>query len=101
MGGMPMAHRGRWTGPITLSAEDRVTLERFSRRRKTGAGLARRSRIVLLAAEGLTRREIAERVGCHPNTVTLWRTRFAERGVEGLLDEPRPGRPRMVGDDKV
>jgi transposase len=84
-----------------LSAEDRAALERWSRRRKTAAGLARRSRIVLLAADGVPNREIATRVGCHLNTVRLWRGRFTASGVEGLLDEPRPGRPRVVGDDKV
>jgi transposase len=98
---MPVARRGRPIAPIELSADDRAALERFARRRKTGAGLARRSRVVLLAAEGLSREEIGKRVGCHPNTVSLWRKRFAERGVEGLLDEPRPGRPRTVSDDKV
>jgi transposase len=98
---MPMARTGRPTVSIDLDAGDRAVLERFSRRRKTAAGLSRRSRIVLLAADGWSNREIAHRVGCHPNTVTLWRRRFAERGVEGLLDEPRPGRPRTVEDDKV
>jgi transposase len=96
-----MARRGRPTTAITVSAEDRTTLERWCRRRKTNAGLARRSRIVLLAADGLSNREIAERVGCHPNTAALWRRRFAARGPEGVVDEPRPGRPRVIGDDKV
>ena len=61
-----------------------------------GAGLAQRARIVLLAAEGVPNSEIAERVGVSRPTVNLWRARYAERGLAGLADEERPGRPRTV-----
>jgi transposase len=64
--------------------------------------LALRSRIVLACAdEGRSRIEIARTVGCNPATVTKWRHRFAERRLEGLLDEPRPGAARTIGDDIV
>lgn len=96
-----MARRGRPTVEITVTPEERATLERWCRRRKTSAGLAMRSRIVLLAAEGRTNREIAAELGCHPNTAATWRKRFAAHRLEGLVDEPRPGRPRTVDDDKV
>lgn len=96
-----MARTGRPTTPITVTDEDRTTLERWCRRRNVNAGLARRSRIVLLAADGESNRAIAAAVGCHPNTVALWRRRFLAGGVDGLLDEPRPGRPRSIDDDKV
>jgi len=84
-----------------LSDEERACLEAWSRRRKTAQALALRSRIVLAAAEGAANYEIAERFGISRPTVTKWRNRFAERRLEGLLDEPRPGRPRTVTDEQV
>jgi transposase len=63
--------------------------------------LALRSRIVLLAAEGLKNTEIAQRLEIDHATARKWRTRFAERRLEGVLDEPRPGRPRMITDEQV
>lgn len=96
-----MPGRGRPTVAITVTDEQRGLLEEYQRRRKTAAGLARRARIILLASTGLSTDEIASRVGCSKNTVTKWRRRFVESGIDGLLDEPRPGRPRLIGDDKV
>ena len=55
-----------------------------------------RARIVLLAAEGCLVGEIAERVGCSEPTVIRWRSRFAEHGMAGLADEPRPGKPPTI-----
>jgi transposase len=86
---------------LTATPEQREVLERWCRRRKTAAGLAMRSRIVLAAAEGLSNQEVAERVGCNPATVTKWRGRFIERGLVGLSDEYRPGRPRSISDEAV
>src|SRR5215216_3579083 len=86
---------------IELSDEERVVLEGFARRRRTARGLAQRSEIVLEAAAGRTNTEIAERLRVSRPTVTRWRRRFAERRVDGLLDEPRPGRPRTITDEQV
>lgn len=86
---------------IGLTDEERERLEAWSRRRKTAQALALRSRIVLAAADGAVNYEIAERLGVSRPTVTKWRNRFAERRLEGLLDEPRPGRPRTVSDEQV
>jgi transposase len=63
--------------------------------------VAERSRIVLAAAEGLKNTEIADRLGVHRQSVTKWRNRFAEHRLDGLVDEPRPGRPRTLTDEKV
>jgi transposase len=63
--------------------------------------LALRSRIVLAAAEGLNNTEIAQRLGVHRPMVRKWRSRFAEHRLDGLTDEPRPGRPRTVTDAQV
>ena len=76
-------------------------LEGFARRRKSARGLAQRSEIVLEAAAGQTNTEIARRLRVGRPTVTRWRDRFAERRVDGLLDEPRPGRPRTITDEDV
>jgi transposase len=84
-----------------VSVEDRETLERWSRRPKSLMSVAQRARIVLLAGEGLNSTVIAERVGVHEATVGKWRRRYVERGVDGLLDEPRPGAPRKIGDAAV
>jgi transposase len=86
---------------IALSDDERAQLESWARRRTSAAGLALRSRIVLAAADGGTNVAVAERLGVARSTVQLWRNRFAERRLDGLVDEPRPGRPRTVSDADV
>ena len=88
--------------PITLSDADRSQLRGWVRRRKTGQALATRARIVLACAEpGSTNGGVAAALGVSRPTVALWRRRFAERGPDGLLDEPRPGAPRRITDEQV
>ena len=58
--------------------------------------LALRSRILLLAADGVSNTEIACRQGCSLPTAGKWRQRFLNQGLDGLLDEPRPGTPRRI-----
>ncbi|MCP4038251.1 MAG: IS630 family transposase [bacterium] len=86
---------------ITVSADERSELERWMRRRKTAHALARRARIVLLAADGMSSTAIAATVGVSRPTVGKWRRRFAQGGCDALLDEPRPGTPRTVEDADV
>ena len=86
---------------IELSSEERARLEAWARRRTSAQALAQRSRIVLLAADGLNNTEIARRLGVHRPMVRKWRSRFAEHRLDGLSDEPRPGRPRTVSDEQV
>ena len=95
------ARMGRPAAVVELSGEERETLERWARRPKSSQALALRCRIVLAAAEGGYNRDIAEELGCHPATVTKWRTRFASRRLGGLCDDPRPGPPRTITDAKV
>lgn len=83
--------------PIELSPESRLQLERLSRRRTTPVRVAQRSRIILLAAEGLENKQIAERMSVAPRMVALWRGRFIDLGVEGLMkDAPRRGRTSSI-----
>lgn len=84
-----------------MTADERARLEAWARRRSSAQALALRSRIVLLAAEGLKNTQIAECLGIDHATVRKWRSRFAARRLEGVLDEPRPGRPRTITDEQV
>jgi len=93
--------RGRVAVSIDLSLFERRELEGLARRRRTAQGLARRARIVLLAAAGLENKRIAVELGTTQDTVGKWRRRFAERRLDGLYDEPRPGTPRRIGDDEI
>lgn len=95
------ARRGRKPVVIELNDDEREALERWARRHTTGQALAMRCRIVLGAAEGMANVDIAKMLGCHIATVGKWRRRFAERRLDGLSDEPRPGPPRTIDDAKV
>jgi transposase len=86
---------------VSLSDEEREVLERWARRPRSAQALALRCRIVLAAAEGEASKDIAARLGCSTSTVGRWRGRFARAGLDGLHDEPRPGRPRSIGDEQV
>ncbi len=86
---------------IDLTEEERRELTGLAGRRRTAQGLARRARIVLLAADGLENKEICAKLDVDANTVGKWRRRFADSRVDGLLDEPRPGRPREIGDEEI
>ena len=86
---------------VVLSEEEREQLESWARRRSSARALAQRSRIVLAAAEGLKNTEVAERLWIDRATAAKWRSRFAAQRLQGLLDEPRPGRPRTITDAQV
>ena len=84
-----------------LSEAERSQLQAWARRRKTASGLAVRCRIVLAAADGSTNTAIADELGITISTARKWRNRFVADRLEGLLDEPRPGRPRTIADADV
>src|SRR5512135_3764502 len=86
---------------IGLSDAERSELQARARRRKIARADAMRAEIVLLAADGMTNLAIAERLGITRVTAALWRRRFAAKRLDGLVDEPRPGAPRKIGDDKI
>lgn len=92
---------GRVAPALVVADEDRVELERLTRSTAGSAGLAFRARIVLLAASGTPNQQIAEQVQTSRPTVNKWRTRFAEQGLAGLADEPRPGPVRRVDQRRV
>jgi transposase len=86
---------------VSLTDEERQTLQRWARRAKSSQALAQRCRIVLGCADGKTNQEVAAELGIWPQTVGKWRRRFADRRLEGLVDEPRPGAPRRITDERV
>ncbi len=91
----------RTTIPIELSTEERTELEGWSRRQKSAQALALRARIVLRCADGQANSEVARFFRVSRQTVIKWRRRFIERRLDGLLDEPRPGAPRKIGDEQI
>ena len=83
---------------LPLRDGDQAILEKVVRSSATTAGAAQRARIVLLASQGVANALISELVGVSRPTVNLWRGRYLEHGLEGLVDIPRPGRPKVVDD---
>ena len=93
--------RGRPSPVLTLTAEEQETLERWTRRRTTAQALAQRARLVLACADGKTNTLVATELDVTPQMVGKWRKRFLAQRLDGLLDEPRPGAPRHIGDADV
>jgi transposase len=93
--------RGRPIPKLTLTAEERETLEGWAQRRKTAQALALRARIVLACAEGKNNTTVAAALRLCKPTVGKWRGRFVAKRLDGLLDEPRPGAPRQISDAQV
>jgi transposase len=92
---------GRPKAKLELTVEERAVLCRFARRRRAGAGLMMRAKIVLKCATGIDNQDVAEELGVSQDMVGKWRKRFVEKRLDGLLDAPRVGRPRSVTDDDV
>jgi transposase len=99
-GARPM-RTGRPIPILSVSDEERETLQQWTRRPKTAQALALRARIILACADGKTNTEVAARLGVTKQMVGKWRSRFLEKRLNGLLDEPRPGTPRKMSDKEV
>src|SRR3954462_5988002 len=81
---------------VVVAEADRRELQRRARSKGAPAREVERARIVLLAAEGVSGKRIAARVGGAEPPVVTWRRRYAEHGLAGLDDLPRPGKPSSL-----
>src|SRR6266704_970009 len=92
----------RVAAPVILSDRERDQLLSWSRGRSTPHRVVLRSKIVLMAAEGIQNKEIAEKLKALPKTVTLWRSRFVVHRLDGILkDAPRPGRKPRISEQEI
>ena len=92
---------GRPIAPLTVTAAERASPERWAWRPKTAQAVAQRSRIVLECAADRPTTVVAQPLGRTHQIVGKWRQRFLARRLDGWLDEPRPGAPRQVGDTQI
>lgn len=92
---------GRPKAILTVTDDERQQLQTLAHRSRSASFVARRARIILACAEGLPNTAVARRLRVAPGTVCKWRQRFVADRVDGLLDEPRPGTPRRITDDRV
>lgn len=93
--------RGRPITPLMLTQEEQATLERWARRPKSAQALAQRARVILACAEGSSNTVVAAQLKLTMQTIGKWRSRFVNKRLDGLLDEPRLGTPLRLSDKEV
>jgi transposase len=90
--------RGRHAQPVRLTQKERQALESLTRRGTAEQRQVMRAQIALLADDGHSTAAIAQALDMSMQTVSLWRGRLARKGVQGLQEGARPGRPRRIGE---
>ena len=92
---------GRPVPALKLTESERESLSRWMRRPKSAQALAQRARIILACAEGLNNTQVGHRLHVTVQTVGKWRSRFVQKRLDGLTDEPRPGTSQRLTDKEV
>lgn len=87
--------------PLRLQAKERSSLQAVLRSNRWPAGWARRTRVLLLLDQGWSVRRVQSETGMSPRLIVMWKKRWQERGLDGLLDEPRSWRPKKVTTEKA
>src|SRR5215471_314465 len=82
--------------PFQLQPQERNRLEQILRTTSLSAGLVRRARVLLLLAEGVSLRQIQAQTGMSPRRIQHWKRSWRKKGLDGLLDAPRSGRPKKL-----
>ncbi len=96
-----MANIGRPKAELILTQEEREELQRLARRSRSSRHLAFRAKVILQCADNESNISVGESLRTTNATVGKWRRRFVEQRMDGLYDEPRPGAPRKISDDKI
>ena len=92
---------GRPRTLVMVTADERHRLESLAHRSRSARDLARRARIILACADGRATTTIAKRLHVSATTVCKWKTRFLSDRLDGLYDDPRPGAPRQISDERI
>src|ERR1700752_562674 len=82
--------------PLRLSSQERSDLQQLLRSTNLPAGIVRRARVLLLLAEGVAFRKMQAQTGKSPRRALAWKRNWQQRGMDGLLDAPRAGRPKRL-----
>jgi len=82
--------------PFQLQPQERDCLKQVLRTTSLSAGLVRRARVLLLLADGVSLREIQAQTGMSPRRIQHWKRSWRNKGLDGLLDAPRSGRPKKL-----
>ncbi len=96
-----MKTSGRPKPILALNDDEHQKLKTWASRPKSTQRIALRAAIILACSEGLNNKDVAARLRINTVTVGKWRQRFLENRLDGLVDEPRPGAPRSISDEKV
>jgi transposase len=86
---------------FNLTTGERVELERLARRPRTHRAVSLRAQILLLRDAGLKHSEIARKLRVTAATICLWQRRFVAKRIVGIYDEPKPGAPRRITDERI